>query len=82
MSAVIDYSAIGEAAIGPMEQCYRESAAFRAAGDQTRVTPTHWDIAMANGLGWRVNFRPDLAEADVFDCQATPALRRGPDPAG
>ncbi len=38
---------------GPLEQSYRErSAAFRAASDTTRVTRTHWHIAIANGLGW------------------------------
>ena len=38
---------------GPLEQSYRErSAAFRAASDTTRVTRTHWRIAIANGLGW------------------------------
>ena len=38
--------------VGPLEQRYREHANFRAASDQTRVTPTHWHIAIANGLGW------------------------------
>ena len=38
--------------IGPIEQQYRRSAAFRAASDQSRVTATHWHIAVANGLGW------------------------------
>lgn len=38
--------------IGPLEERYRESKAFRAASDATRVTPTHWHIAIANGLGW------------------------------
>ncbi len=38
--------------IGPLEQQHRQSAAFRAASDNTRVTPTHWHIAVANGLGW------------------------------
>jgi MFS family permease len=38
---------------GPFEQSYRaRSAAFRAASDSTRVTRTHWHIAIANGLGW------------------------------
>ena len=37
---------------GSLEERYRESAAFRAASDQTRVTPTHVHIAVANGLGW------------------------------
>ena len=39
--------------IGPLETSYRErSAAFRAASDRTRLTRTHWHIAIANGLGW------------------------------
>jgi MFS family permease len=38
---------------GPLETSYRErSAAFRAASDRTRLTRTHWHIAIANGLGW------------------------------
>ena len=47
MSAVTD-----QAEIGPLEDHYRRSAAFRAASDQSRVTSTHWHIAVANGLGW------------------------------
>lgn len=47
MSAFIE-----QAEIGPLEQAYRHSAAFRAASDQSRVTATHWHIAVANGLGW------------------------------
>ncbi|HEY1932558.1 MAG TPA: MFS transporter [Acetobacteraceae bacterium] len=40
-------------AIGSIEKRYRtRSAAFRAASDPTRVTRTHWHIAIANGLGW------------------------------
>ena len=38
--------------VGPLEYRYRQNANFRAASDQTRVTPTHWHIAIANGLGW------------------------------
>jgi MFS family permease len=38
--------------VGPLEQRYRRSAAFRDASDDSRVTPTHWHIAAANGLGW------------------------------
>src|SRR3984885_4223696 len=38
--------------VGPLEDRYRQHANFRAASDQTRVTPTHWHIAIANGLGW------------------------------
>ena len=47
-------SGAGTGAIaGPLEQSYRErSAAFRAASDTTRLTRTHWHIAIANGLGW------------------------------
>jgi hypothetical protein len=37
---------------GSLEDRHRRSAAFRAASDQTRVTRTHWHIAIANGLGW------------------------------
>jgi MFS transporter, putative metabolite:H+ symporter len=40
------------AQVGPLEQRHRQSAAFRAASDNTRVTSTHWHIAAANGLGW------------------------------
>ncbi len=40
-------------AIGPLEEHYRASStAFCAASDSTRVTRTHWHIAIANGLGW------------------------------
>jgi MFS family permease len=41
-----------DAGMGPLETKYRQSAAFRAASDNTRITPTHWHIATANGLGW------------------------------
>ena len=44
-------AALEQAEIGPLEEQYRHSAAFRAASDQSRVTPTHWHIAVANGLG-------------------------------
>jgi len=47
MSAVLE-----QVEIGPLEERYRQSAAFRAASDQSRVTATHWHIAVANGLGW------------------------------
>ncbi len=42
----------GTAEMGPLEQKYMQSATFRAAADNTKVTPTHWHIATANGLGW------------------------------
>ena len=50
----IDRSVAGAAAeeIGPLEQRHLRSAAFRAASDNTKVTSTHWHIAVANGLGW------------------------------
>ena len=41
-----------EAIIGPLETRHRRSQAFRNASDQTRVTATHWHIAVSNGLGW------------------------------
>ena len=40
------------AIVGPLEQRYRESPTFRNASETTRLTPTHWHIAAANGLGW------------------------------
>ena len=43
---------VADAAIGPLEEQHRHSAAFRAASDTTRITSTHWHIAVANGLGW------------------------------
>ena len=43
---------MSDAVIGPMETRYRESEAFRNASDQTKVTKTHYHIAVANGLGW------------------------------
>ena len=43
---------MSEAIIGPMEERYRESEAFRNASSQTEVTRTHYHIAVANGLGW------------------------------
>ena len=43
---------MSDAVIGPMEQRYRRSEAFRNASDQTQVTATHYHIAIANGLGW------------------------------
>ena len=43
---------MSDAVIGPMEERYRQSEAFRNASNQTDVTPTHVHIAVANGLGW------------------------------
>ncbi|MFL5280993.1 MAG: MFS transporter [Rhodopila sp.] len=45
-------AALPDVESGSLEDRYRQSAAFRAASDQTRVTRTHWHIAIANGLGW------------------------------
>jgi hypothetical protein len=45
--------ASADAIAGPLEQQYLDrSAAFRDASDASRVTRTHWHIAIANGLGW------------------------------
>ncbi len=40
------------AGMGPLERKHMQSVAFRNAADTTRITPTHWHIATANGLGW------------------------------
>src|SRR5262245_49583805 len=48
---VVDTS-IEVAGPGPLEQHHMRSEAFRNASDNTRVTRTHWHIAIANGLGW------------------------------
>jgi hypothetical protein len=36
--------------VGPLENHYRAQENFRNASDQTRVTRTHWHIAIANGM--------------------------------
>ncbi|MCL2429411.1 MAG: MFS transporter [Alphaproteobacteria bacterium] len=41
-----------DAIVGPLERQYLEKPNFRNAADTTRVTATHWHIAVANGLGW------------------------------
>jgi MFS family permease len=48
-SVVADVSSAG---MGPLEQKHMQSAAFRAASDNNKVTTTHWHIAAANGMGW------------------------------
>ena len=40
------------AALGPLEAVHLRSRNYRDAADNTRITPTHWHIAWANGLGW------------------------------
>src|SRR4051794_35372538 len=47
MDAIVE-----QAPIGPLEEQYRRSAAFRAVSEGDTVTRTHWHIAVANGLGW------------------------------
>lgn len=40
------------AEVGPFEAPYMKSQAYRNARDQTKVSKTHYHIAIANGLGW------------------------------
>src|SRR5258708_4325 len=40
------------APLGPLEAVHLRSRNYRTAADNTRITPTHWHIAWANGLGW------------------------------
>ena len=47
-----DASPTLDAIVGPLEQRYLEQPNFRNAADTTRLTATHWHIAVANGLGW------------------------------
>ena len=37
---------------GPLEQQHLQYANYRAVADGSKVTRTHWHIALANGLGW------------------------------
>ena len=39
-------------AAGPLEQQYLQNANYRAVADNSKLTRTHWHIALANGLGW------------------------------
>jgi MFS family permease len=39
-------------AVGPLERQYLQSANYRAVADSSKLTRTHWHIALANGLGW------------------------------
>jgi hypothetical protein len=43
---------LAEEAAGPLEQRHLQYANYRAVADGTKVTRTHWHIALANGLGW------------------------------
>src|ERR1700730_14424810 len=38
--------------IGPLEQRHLQYSNYRAVADGSKVTRTHWHIALANGLGW------------------------------
>jgi len=39
-------------AAGPLERHHLQYANYRAVADNSKVTRTHWHIALANGLGW------------------------------
>ena len=43
---------VAEEVAGPLEQQHLQYANYRAVADGSRVTRTHWHIALANGLGW------------------------------
>jgi MFS transporter, putative metabolite:H+ symporter len=38
--------------IGPLEQKHLQYANYRAVADSTKLSKTHWHIAVANALGW------------------------------
>ena len=40
------------ASVGPLELKHMRHANYRAVADDSRITPTHRHIAVANGLGW------------------------------
>jgi MFS family permease len=39
-------------AAGPLERQHLQFANYRAVADGSRISRTHWHIALANGLGW------------------------------
>ena len=45
-------SLLAEEAAGPLEQRHLQYANYRAVAEGSKVTRTHWHIALANGLGW------------------------------
>jgi len=54
-STTIDVAApslVPEEAAGPLEQRHLQYPNYRAVAAGSRVTRTHWHIALANGLGW------------------------------
>ena len=55
MSAMVDAAGSGfvaAEAAGPLERQHLRYANYRAVSDSSKVTRTHWHIALANGLGW------------------------------
>jgi MFS family permease len=48
----VDLAHASDATVGPLEAQHLRSRAFRNAASTSQVTPTHWHIAWANGLGW------------------------------
>jgi hypothetical protein len=82
-STVIDAAGPGllaEEAAGPLEQRHLQYANYRAVADGSKVTRTHWHIALANGLGWGfdgmdgVNAGEKMHQRQV--CGRWPALSR------
>src|ERR1700745_916786 len=43
---------LGAGTGGPLEQRHLQYANYRAVADGSKITRTHWHIALANGLGW------------------------------
>jgi hypothetical protein len=43
---------LAEGTAGPLEQRHLQYANYRAVADGSKITRTHWHIALANGLGW------------------------------
>ena len=38
--------------VGPLERKHLQNANYRAVSDGTKLSKTHWHIAIANALGW------------------------------
>ena len=54
-NTAIDATGLGVLAAetgGPLEQRHLQYANYRAVAHGSKVTRTHWHIALANGLGW------------------------------
>ena len=52
MSDALAVTPDADAVVGPLEERHLRSQVYRNATDITRLTSTHWHIALANGLGW------------------------------